>query len=127
MELGIALAMLLVTLMASLSVIGGARRNERAMWDELIAGQLVTSALEQALVEEKLEVTPPEGRAVEFSNRQRTQLLPELKVTLFVTHAEGRDDLCELKAVVTWQSEPSASDPIMRTVEQTSRRRRQQN
>src|SRR5438105_517514 len=54
LELSVALAILLTTLIATWSVIGGARRNERAMWDELLAAELAASALEQASAAEQL-------------------------------------------------------------------------
>jgi type II secretory pathway pseudopilin PulG len=124
-ELGVALAILMTVLLASWSVIGGARRNERALWDELVASQLATSVLERACAEEKLNATPSEGCSVDFSSLHGTQILPELKVTLFVSGTGDQDDLCDLKAVVTWQSEPSAGEPITRRLEQTIRTRKQ--
>jgi hypothetical protein len=118
LELSIALALLVVAMMAAWSVIGGARRNERMLWDELTANELATSVLEQTYAGDPPELTPSDGRVVS-APKSATPILPELKITLFVTAVAGRDDLCEVKAHVSWQAEPSAGGPRERVVERS--------
>ena len=119
LETTVALGVLFTALIAAWSVVGGARRSERALWDEFAANELATSLLERVYADGNLQPTKPEGAPVALPSPEP---LPGAKATLFVAPASDRADMVEIKAVVQWTGEVNAQ-PC--SVERTIRRRAQ--
>jgi prepilin-type N-terminal cleavage/methylation domain-containing protein len=99
-EVTIALTLLVTVLAASWTVLSGAQRNERLLWDEFLASELAVSQLERTTAAKSCVLTPPAGTVLEISDAHPD--LADLKVTLIATAVDQRSDLVEIRVIVAW-------------------------
>lgn len=117
-EVTIALTLLVTVLAASWTLLSGAQRNERMLWDEFSANELAVSQLERATSSRTLEITPVAGSPVEIADANPD--LPQVTMTQFVTAVDERPELVDVRVLIAWNDAATHSS---RSLERTMRMR----
>lgn len=126
LEVGIAFSVLVTALVGAWGFVFTAERHQRVLWDELVAGELAASALEEAFAEPSLTPTPSEGKLVtpwKGNGPEPLVLLPGLQMVLHLTPVPKEEALVDMRVSVTWQREGAGAVEVPCSIERTARRR----
>ena len=124
LEMSVAFGMLAIAIAVASVLVSDMERHQQVLWEDAIAGELATSALEQALAEPRLEPTGPDGRTLAVAPApDGSPVLPELKVVLVIRNIPEQAGVVEVCAKADWLCVAVTPSGGHRTIERTTRRR----